>query len=106
MIYLEESMQVEASNLSEYLEAIEQIYLPAARERGMRLLACWHTPIDLGEDVTVTTLFELRDFEEWDELRKRAVVDPALPAWLAARSSLTKKGTRRFYEPAAFSPLR
>ena len=105
MIFLLESVDVRPDDTERYLAAFEETYLPGARARGMDLVACWHTPVGIGEDVTVTTIFRMRDWGHWNELRGAAVMDPAMPAWLEIRRELVRGGTRRFYEPAAFSPL-
>lgn len=105
MIYLVESVDVRPGDTARYLAAFEETYLPGAARRGQELVACWHTPVDIGEDVTVTTVFRLRDWAHWNEVRGAAVVDPSMPAWLALRRELVRGGTRRFYEPAACSPL-
>jgi hypothetical protein len=106
VIYLVESIDVAPADTRRFLEAFERVFLPPARERGMKLLACWHTHENLGEDVTVTSIFEIPGWAEWDELRRKAVLDPAMPEWLELRDRLARRGFRRFYTPAEFSPLR
>jgi hypothetical protein len=105
VIYLVESVEVDPGDLSRYLDAFEHEFLPPAVERGMDLVACWHTPADLGEDVTVTTIFRLRDWGHWEELRTKAVLDPSTGPWVALRRELVRRGTRRFHTPAACSPM-
>jgi hypothetical protein len=106
VIYMVESIDVAAPDTRRFLDAFERVFLPPARERGMKLLACWHTPETLGEDVTVTAIFEIPGWGEWDELRRRTVLDPAMPEWIELRNRLARRGQRRFYTPAEFSPLR
>ena len=60
----------------------------------------------IGEDVTITSIFELRDWDQWNDLRKKAVLDPEMPKWLEIREQLAKRGRRHFYTPAEFSPQR
>jgi len=105
VIYVVEAVDVAPENLDAYLEAFEASYLPGALGRGMELVACLHTPRAIGEDVTVTTIFGVRDWAHWEEVRNAAVVDPTLPGWIERRRALSVRGTRRFYEPAAVSPL-
>ena len=106
MIYLVESIEVEPSNTERFLKAFHDVFLPPARDRGMKLVAVWHTPTQIGEDVTITSIFELRDWDQWNDLRKKAVLDPEMPKWLEIREQLAKRGRRHFYTPAEFSPQR
>lgn len=104
MIYLVESVDVAPDDTDRYLDAFRRLYLPGAMDRGLRLVACWHTRRDIGEDVTVMVVFAVAGWAEWERARNAAVLDPAMAEWLSARRELMKRGTRRFYEPAAFSP--
>ena len=106
MIYLVESVDVRPEDVDRYLEAFERHYLPGAMDRGMALVGCWHTPRHIGEDVTVTVTFRLPGWAEWEPMRNAAVGDPNLPVWVEARRELMIRGSRKFYEPAAFSPDR
>jgi hypothetical protein len=105
MILLVDSVDVEPPDTDAYLDAFARLYLPGAKARGMELVACWHTPRDIGEDVTVTVVFRLDGWAAWEQARNAAVGDPSMPQWIEARRALMKRGTRRFAEPASFSPL-
>ena len=103
MIYLVESVDVRPEDVNAYIDAFETHYLPGALERGMELVGCWHTPTQIGEDVTVTLIFGLPGWAEWEQIRNAAVGDPGVAAWVAARRNLMLRGTRKFYEPAALT---
>jgi hypothetical protein len=105
VILLVESVVVAPDDTDAYLDAFERLYLPGATKRGMELVSCWHTPREIGEDVTVTVVFRLDSWRAWEMIRNAAVGDPSMPEWIAARRVLMKHGTRRFAEPASFSPL-
>jgi hypothetical protein len=105
VIYLVESIDVAEPDADAYLAALEQEYLPLARGWGLELVSCWRTPGGLGEDVTVTTTFRVRDWAEWEEIRGRSVLDPANAAWVVRRNAFMRRGTRRFHEPAPWSPM-
>jgi len=100
MIFLVESVDVRPDDVDAYVGAFETHYLPGALDRGMELIGCWHTPTQIGEDVTVTVIFRLRGWAEWEQIRNAAVADPGVSAWVAARRDLMLRGTRKFYEPA------
>ncbi len=106
MIYLVDTTTIDAADTDRFLSAFEDVFLPSASRRGMELVACWHTPADLGEDVTVTAIFRLRDWSHWNDLRRALVLDPATGRWVRELESMRKGATRRFYHPAPFSPLR
>jgi NIPSNAP len=104
VIYLVESIDVQPDDLDALLDGFERHYLPGARERGMEFVACWHTPTNIGEDVTVTLIFGLEGWAEWEKIRNAAVSDPGVAKWVEVRRSLMLRGRRTFSEPAAFSP--
>ena len=104
MIYMTEMIDVAPEDLAPLLAGFEEHYLPGALDRGMEFVACWHTPVNIGEDVTVTIIFGLRGWAEWEIIRNAAVGDPALPAWVELRRSVMRRGRRIFSEPAPISP--
>jgi len=106
MVYMVDTTVVAAEDTDRYLAAFESSFLPPAAERGMELVACWHTPSTLGEDVDVVAIFCFADWAQWNELRRRAVLDPAMLEWIGVLKSLRKGGSRKFFSPAEFSPLR
>jgi hypothetical protein len=101
-----DQVQIASEDTQRFLDAFENIFLPPAIRRGMELVACWHTPVDLGEDVTVSLIFQMRDWSHWNELRGKTVRDPALGDWLRELVAMRKGGTRQFYTGASCSPLR
>jgi hypothetical protein len=103
VIFLVESVDVRAEDVDAYVAGFETHYLPGALERGMELVGCWHTPRQIGEDVTITVIFRLHGWAEWEQIRNAAVGDPGVGAWVALRRGLMVRGTRKFYEPAALT---
>jgi hypothetical protein len=103
VIFLVESVDVRPDDVDAYVAAFETHYLPGALDRGMELVGCWHTPKQIGEDVTVTVIFRLPGWAEWEQMRNRAVGDPGVATWVATRRDLMVRGSRKFYEPAALT---
>ncbi len=66
----------------------------------MELVGCWHTPTEIGEIVTVTVVFRMDSWEEWERIRNAGVRDPRMGEWIDRRRELMVNGTRRFYESA------
>ncbi|MBM3658438.1 MAG: hypothetical protein FJW95_02905 [Actinobacteria bacterium] len=79
-----------------YVAAFERLYLPGARARGLELVACWATPTDIGEPVTVTTVLDVGAWSDWERARNAAVADPAVGEWIAFRRSVMRTGRRTF----------
>lgn len=100
MIHLVDTVEVQPDDLEAYLAAFAECYLPGATDRGMELVACWHTPTDIGEIVTVTVVFRMESWEEWERIRNAGVRDPRMGEWIDRRRELMVTGTRRFYERA------
>lgn len=105
MLYMMDTTVVAAVDTDRFLKAFEATFLPAATKRGVELVACWHTPTTLGEDVDVVAIFRLKDWSHWNDLRREAVLDPAMAEWISVLDSLRKGGSRKFFSPAEFSPL-
>jgi hypothetical protein len=104
VIHLIDTVDVQPDDLDAYLAAFADYYLPGATERGLELVGCWHTPTDIGELVTVTVVFRVESWAQWEIVRNAGVRDPLMSAWVEKRRALMINGTRRFYEAASFSP--
>jgi hypothetical protein len=101
VIHLVDSVDVRPEHLETYLTAFADYYLPGATERGMELVACWHTPTEIGEHVTVTTVFRMDSWQEWERIRNAGVRDPMMATWVDRRREVMLRGSRRFYEDAS-----
>lgn len=104
MIHLVDTVEVRAEDVDAYLDAFREYYLEGAIKRGMELVACWHTPVDIGDVVTVMVVFALPSWEEWERIRNEGVRDRRMATWVERRRALVLHGTRRFYEPASLAP--
>jgi hypothetical protein len=104
VIHLVDVVEVRPDDVEPYLAAFEEYYLPGALDRGMDLVGCWHTPTEIGEMVTVTVVFGVGSWANWEQIRNAAGRDPLMSTWVDKRRALMTKGTRRFYESASFSP--
>ena len=104
MIHLVDTVDVRPDDLESYLAAFAEYYLAGATERGMELVGCWHTPTQIGEMVTVTVVFRLESWAQWERIRNAGVRDPLMTTWVDKRRALMVNGSRRFYEAASFSP--
>jgi hypothetical protein len=104
VIHLVDTVEVRADDLDAYLDAFREYYLTGATERGMDLVACWHTPVGIGDVVSIMVVFALPSWEEWERIRNAGVRDRRTATWVERRRPLVLRGTRRFYEPSAVTP--
>lgn len=105
MIYLLERAQLEDESAAAYLDAVQRLFRPRAEAAGLELVACWHTPLAIGQGVEVSVICRFADWDAWNEIRRRMVLDRELIPWQDERRRLARSAQRRFFEPATFSPL-
>jgi hypothetical protein len=103
VIHLVDTVEVRAADVDAYLDAFREHYLPGATDRGMELVACWHTPAGIGDVASVMVVFALASWEEWERIRNEGVRDRRMTTWVERRRALVLRGTRRFYEPTALN---
>ena len=106
MVYMVDTVEVDAQDADEYLRIVETAGVPVMKEAGARFVSCWSTSKELGEPVNIKTIWAFDDHVEWNEIRKNMVLDPRWFGFSDQISKLWTGGTRRFYYPADFSPLR
>ena len=105
MVYVVDTVQVDAENADEYLRIVETMGVPVMQEAGARFISCWGSSKDLGEPVNIKTIWACDDHVEWNEIRKNMVLNPRWFEYSDRISALWTGGSRRFYYPADFSPL-
>jgi hypothetical protein len=105
VIHLVDTVELRADDLDAYVGAFREYYLPGATERGMELIACWHTPRGIGDVVDVMVVFALEGWEQWERIRGEGVRDRHMATWVERRRALMLSGTRRFYEPVAVAAV-
>lgn len=105
MVYVVDTVQVQAEDADEYLRIVETVAVPVMNDAGAQFISCWATAQDLGEPVSVKTIWAFEDHVEWNEIRKNMVLNPQWYEYSERISALWTGGTRRFYYPASFSPL-
>jgi len=106
VVYLVDTVEVDVANVPAYLRIIETAGVPVMTGAGASFVSCWSTSSELGEDVGVTVVWSFEDHVSWNEIRKNLVLDGRWHAYAKQTAALRNRGTRRFYYPADFSPLR
>ena len=99
-VYIVDTVEVEPADADEYVRTVHSIGVPMMRQAGARFVSCWATSPDLGEPVSVKTVWACRDHVEWNVIRRNLVLDPAWYAFAARIASMWIGGARRFYYPA------
>lgn len=106
MTFLVDTVHVDPGTTERYLGVIHRSGAPVMEQAGARLVACWRTAEDLGEQVSVQTIWSFPDHTAWNEIRKNLVLDRQWLRYSSEISELRTGGERRFYYPVSFSPLR
>lgn len=105
MVYVVDTVEVEPEDADEYVGLVAGKGVPVMTEAGARFVSCWATSPELGERVTVKTIWSCEDHVEWNVIRKNMVLDPRWYEFSSEISRLWKGGNRRFFYPASFSPM-
>jgi NIPSNAP protein len=103
VIHLVDTVEVRPEDVESYVAAFAEFYLPGALDRGMQLVGCWHTPTEIGENVSIMVVFAVESWAQWETVRNAGVRDPRMSTWVDRRRELMLNGTRRFYETASVS---
>lgn len=104
MLLLADTIELDAARAPALLRLIHDVAVPVMTDAGAALFACWSTRADLGENVTVFVAWSVGDFARWNAIRKNLVLDPRWHRYGIEAARLWRGGTRRFFEPADFSP--
>ena len=76
MAYVVDTAQMDPGNAQEYLRLVETEAVPVMTEAGAGFVSCWETSSELGEEVSVKTIWSFADHVEWNVIRKNMVLDP------------------------------
>ena len=106
MPYVVDTIEVEPEVVARYLETVAHLGVPVMTDAGAGFISCWETSGELGEEVSVKTIWSFTDHVEWNVIRKNMVLDPRWYEYSQKIAQLRTGGTRRFFYPASFSPLR
>ena len=76
MAYVVDTVQMEPGNAQEYLRLVETEAVPVMTDAGAGFVSCWETSGELGEEVSIKTIWSFTDHVEWNVIRKNMVLDP------------------------------
>jgi hypothetical protein len=106
MAYVVDTAHVEPEDTEAYLRLVETEIVPVMTDAGAGFVSCWSTSAELGEAVSIKTIWSFTDHVEWNDIRKNMVLDPRWYQYSQKIGQLRTGGTRRFFYPASFSPMR
>ena len=94
-IHVLDIAQVREESLDSFLRILVDEYVPAARDRGLRVEGLWRTPIEAGAP-SITVLWSVPTWEDWARARSLASRDPAIADCARRLRALTVESSRRF----------
>jgi hypothetical protein len=103
-LYLVEQVEVRPGKITEYLEVLDQDYLPLLTGYGIRQVSCLRTPAASGEE-EIMLVWELADWKTFVDFRNffQFENEPASTELVARLSKLRSGGRRRLMIPAVAS---
>jgi len=106
-LYLVEHVEVLPGKVQEYLQAMQEDYLPMLTGFGIRQVSCLRTPSASGED-EIMLMWELADWQTFVDFRAffQFENEPESTNWLARINRLRSGGRRRLMVPATTTTAR
>ena len=104
MAYVVDTARMDPGNAKEYLRLVEAEAVPVMTDAGAGFVSCWETSGELGEEVSVKTIWSFKDHVEWNVIRKNMVLDPRWYEYSDRVAALRSGGTSRVYYRVGFSP--
>lgn len=105
MAYVVDTALVEPADAAEYLSVVQTEAVPVMTDAGAGFISCWATSGELGEAVSIKTIWSFADHADWNVIRKNMVLDPRWYQYSDKFARLRTGGNRRFYYAASFSPM-
>ena len=100
MVFVVDTVEVDGADVAPYLGALGALCVPVMTEAGAALVACRRSHPDAGSPVTVEVTWGAPDYEHWNEIRRRLVLDPRWYEWGRVAAATRRGGTRRFLHDA------
>ncbi len=103
VLHLVDTVEVEPRHSADYLAAVRDLGVPVMTGAGASFVSCG-TAAGTGERTSIQVVWGFADYEQWNDIRMRLVLDPRWYEYGARIGGLRTAGTRRFYAAAPFSP--
>lgn len=97
-MHLVDTVDVHPADLERYLDLVRDRVVPVMTEAGASFVSCAATDPSLGP-VTVQVVWGFDDFVQWNDIRRRLVLDRRWYEVAHEARTMQRGGTRRFYHP-------
>ena len=95
---LVDTVDVCPPDLERYLDLFWHRTVPVMTRAGASFVSCATTDPSL-DPVTVQVVWAVDDFVQWNDIRRRLVLDPGWYEVARQARTMGRGGTRRFYRP-------
>jgi hypothetical protein len=102
VLHLVDTVEVEPEHVADYLVAVRDVGIPVMTGAGASFVSC-ATAAGTGDATSIQVVWGCADYEQWNDIRMRLVLDPRWYEYGARIASLRTGGTRRFYTPTPLS---
>jgi hypothetical protein len=99
VVYIVDTVLVDPGRADEYMRTVHSKGVPVMTGAGARFVSCWATTKDVGEPVSVQTVWASADHADWNEIRRNMVLNPSWYEYSNTISGFWLGGSRRFYYP-------
>jgi hypothetical protein len=104
-LYYWEQTEVLPGKMDEFLKAMKKELVPMEEDRGMKLAGCYCWFGACGRLNEITSLWSVKDWAHWGQMRKARLKDPEFQKWTGKASALTLESSYKFWIPADWSLL-
>ncbi len=105
-LYYWEQTKVLPGKMDEFLKAMKKELVPVEEDRGMKLAGCYCWFGACGRQNEITSLWSVKDWAHWGQMRKARLKDLAFQKWKEKAIGLTVESSYKFWIPADWSLLR
>ncbi len=89
----------------DFLEVFEKELVPLEEKRGMKLAGCYRWFGACGESGQITSLWSLKNWAHWGQIREAQLKEPESQRWMKKVSELCAEWSYKFLIPAPYSLL-
>ena len=104
-LYYWDVTRVLPGKMGEFLEAMETDLVPMEEKRGMKLAGCYRWFGACGRSSEVTSLWAVKNWAHWGQLREARLRDPAFRQWMEKAAALRTEWSYKFWIPSDWSLL-
>jgi hypothetical protein len=104
-LYYWEQTKVLPGKMDEFLKAMKRELAPMEEDRGMKLAGCYRWFGACGRLNEITSLWSVKDWAHWGQMRKARLKDPAFQKWTEKASAWAAESSYKFWIPADWSLL-